>query len=303
MNKTQILQALTVAFRKEFSDGLKHREPTFNKVAMVIPSTTAVNTYAWLSAFPKMREWVGERQIKKLGKQAMSISNKLFESTVSVPRTDIEDDQVGIYRSIMKQAGVAAAELPDDLVWPLLAKGKSTLCYDGQNFFDTEHVWYAETDGTGSPTTMSNLTTGSDTSAPTWYVIDDTNVIMPLVYQERTKPEFEEKFDPAKSDKVFMEDTYLYGIRARGNAGFGLWQLAHMVEKTNLTKESLAKVVKAMKEIKGDGGIPLKINPSLLVVPPALEETAREILEQEFQNGTSNTWKGRLKLHVEYGLS
>lgn len=230
MNKTAILLALTAAFRKEFSDGLKHREPTYTKVAMVIPSTTAVNTYGWLSAFPKMKEWVGERTIKKLGKQAMSIENKLFESTVSVPRTDIEDDQVGMYRPIMKQAGVSAAELPDDLVWPLLPKGKETLCYDGQNFFDTDHVWYENVDGTGTTKNMSNLTTGIDAEAPSWYVIDDSNVLMPLVYQERVKPEFEEKFDPSKSDKVFLEDLYLYGVRARGNAGFGLWQLAHMVE-------------------------------------------------------------------------
>ena len=302
MNKTEILKALTAAFRKEFSDGLAFREPTFNKVAMTIPSTTAVNTYAWLSAFPRMKEWVGERTLKKLGKQAMSIENKLFESTVEVPRTDIEDDQVGIYRPIMKQAGVAAAELPDDLVWPLLPKGKETLCYDGQNFFDTDHAWYENADGTGAAKTMSNLTTGTDADAPNWYVIDDTNVMKPLVYQERVKPEFETKFDPSKSDKVFMEDVYLYGIRARGNAGFGLWQLAHMVEKTPLTKEALAKVVQAMKELKADGGYELKVRPTLLVVPPALEEAARVILEQTIQDGTTNIWAGRLKLHVEYGL-
>lgn len=303
MNKTEILKALTAAFRKEFSDGLKHREPTWSVVAMRIPSNTRTNTYAWLGAFPQLREWVGAREVKKMATQAMSIENKLFESTVGVARTDIEDDQVGLYRPIMRQAGVAAAELPDDLVWPLLAKGKSTLCYDGQNFFDTDHVWYENVDGTGTTHNMSNLTTGTDNEAPTWYVVDDTNVLKPLVYQERLSPEFETKFDPSKSDKVFMEDQYLYGVRARGNAGFGLWQLAHMAEKTNLTKENLAKVVQAMKEIKGDGGKTLKIRPSLLIVPPALEEKAREILEQQIQNGTTNIWAGRLKLHVEHNLA
>jgi len=299
MNKTEILKALTAAFRKEFADGLKHREPSWNKVAMLIPSTTRTNTYGWLGAFPQMREWVGERSIKKMATQVMAIENKLFESTVSIPRADIEDDQVGIYRPIMKQAGVAAAELPDNLVWALLGKGKTTLCYDGQNFFDTDHVWYANEDGTGTPTTMGNLTTGTDNDAPNWYVIDATNVVMPLIYQERTRPEFEEKFDPSKSDKVFLEDLYLYGIRARGNAGFGLWQLAHMAEKTKLNKEALAKVVATMKTIKTDGGKTLAIRPSLLVVPPALEETARELLEQTIQNGTTNIWAGRLSLHVE----
>ena len=303
MNKTAILEALTIAFRKEFAAGLKHRDPSWSVVAMKIPSTTAVNTYAWLSAFPQMREWVGERQIQNLGKEAMSISNKLYESTVGIPRTDIEDDQVGIYRPVMQQAGVAAAELPDDLVWSMLPSGKSTLGYDGQNFFDTDHPLYPNVDGTGTATMQSNLTTGAADDAPTWYIIDDSNVLKPMVWQERTAPEFETKFDPSKSDKVFMEDVYLYGIRARGNAGFGLWQLAHMVEKTALNKANLAAVVAKMKTIKADGGKTLKINPTKLIVPPALEETAREILEQTIQDGTTNIWAGRLTLHVEPNLA
>ena len=303
MNKTEILKALTIAFSKAFSEGLQHREPTWTQIAMRVPSTTAVNTYAWLSAFPQMKEWIGERKIKQMAVTPMAVENKTFESTVGIKRTDIEDDQVGIYRPIMKQAGIAASELPDDLVWPLLPLGKATLTYDGQNFFDTDHPVYAEVDGTGAATVQSNLTIGADAAALTWYIVDDTNVVMPLVFQERMAPEFETKFDPAKSDKVFMEDVYLYGIRARGNAGFGLWQLAHMAEKTNLTKENLAKVVAAMKNLKADGGKSLKITPSKLIVPPALEEAARVILEQTVQDGTTNIWAGRLKLHVEHGLS
>ena len=55
MNKTEILKALTIAFSKAFSEGLQHREPTWTQIAMRVPSTTAVNTYAWLSAFPQMK--------------------------------------------------------------------------------------------------------------------------------------------------------------------------------------------------------------------------------------------------------
>ena len=241
---------------------------------------------------------MGERQIQKMQAQGMSIENKTYESTVSIPRTDIEDDQVGLFRPMVQQAGQSAAELPDDLVFGLLKAGKTTLCYDGQNFFDTDHPVYANVDGTGATTNQKNITTGSDSSAPTFYIFDTTNSIKPLIWQERTKPEIETKFDPSKSEKVFMEDVYLWGVRARGAAGFGFWQLAHRVEQTEFTAENIMAVLAEMQSLKGDGGKLLNIRPNVIVVPPSLEFKARQICEGELINGTTNILKGRLKVVV-----
>ena len=234
MNKAAILAALTAAFRKEFQSGLDSVKPDYPAIAMTIPSTTSTNTYAWLGKFPQMREWVGSRQIKKMSNQAMSLENKKFEATVGVARTDIEDDQVGMYRPMMAAMGESAAALPDTLVWGLLKKGKTTIGYDGQYFFDVDHPVFENHDGTGQNTPYSNLTTGTDNDAPTFYVVDDTKTLKPLIFQNRTETEFETKFDPSKSDRVFMEDEYLYGSRRRCNAGFGLWQLMHMAEKNRV---------------------------------------------------------------------
>ena len=55
--------------------------------------------------------------------------------------------------------------------------------------------------------------------------------------------------------------------------------------------------------IKGDKGKSLKLVPDLLVVPPALEETARLILEADQIDGTTNVLKGTAKLHVEPALA
>ena len=298
MQHAAILAALTAAFRKEFQSGLDSVKPDYPAIAMTIPSTTSTNTYAWLGKFPQMREWVGSRQIKKMSNQAMSLENKKFEATVGVARTDIEDDQVGMYRPMMAAMGESAAALPDTLVWGLLKKGKTTIGYDGQYFFDVDHPVFENHDGTGQNTPYSNLTTGTDNDAPTFYVVDDTKTLKPLIFQNRTETEFETKFDPSKSDRVFMEDEYLYGSRRRCNAGFGLWQLMHMAEKTALTRENLAKIIVQMQKTKADGGYVLGIKPSLLVVPPELEDKARELLEADKINGTTNTFKGRLKLHV-----
>ncbi|HGO8142990.1 TPA: Mu-like prophage major head subunit gpT family protein [Neisseria meningitidis] len=185
MDKSAILTAITAAFRKEFQTGLESVKPDYTAVAMTIPSNTATNTYAWLGKFPQMREWVGSRQIEKMNKQAMSLDNKKFEATVGVARTDIEDDQVGMYRPMMAAMGESAAALPDTLVWGLLKKGKTTVGYDGQYFFDTDHPVYEKSDGTGQNTPHSNLTTGTDNDAPTFYVVDDTKTLKPLIFQNR----------------------------------------------------------------------------------------------------------------------
>nr|WP_304528854.1 Mu-like prophage major head subunit gpT family protein [Neisseria sp. N177_16] len=76
MDKAAILTAITAAFRKEFQTGIESVKPSYQTIAMTVPSTTAINTYGWLGKFPKMREWVGERQIEKMATEAMSIANK-----------------------------------------------------------------------------------------------------------------------------------------------------------------------------------------------------------------------------------
>ncbi|MCK3654908.1 head protein [Pasteurellaceae bacterium Macca] len=296
--KSEVLKALDAAFRKEFSNGLAHIEPQYKKLAMTIGSNTKVNTYGFLSAFPQMQEWVGKRTIKAMQAQGFSIENKKFEATVGVPRTDIEDDQVGLFRPMMAQMGQSASELPDQLIFALLKTGETTLCYDGQAFFDTDHPFYTDVEGKTAGTPQVNITTGTDADAPAWYVFDDKNVIKPLIFQERTKPEFEAKFDPSKSDTVFMEDQYLWGSRYRCAAGFGFWQLAHKAKKTKLNTANLMKVLEKMTTLKADGGAYLNIRPSVLLVPPSLEHTARELVQADQINGTSNVLKGRLEVMV-----
>ena len=296
--KSEVLKAIETQFKKDFVAGLNLIKPQWDLIAMKVSSNTKVNTYGFLGQFPKMVEWVSRRQRKAMQAQGTSIENKLYESTVGVPRTDIEDDQVGLFRPMVQQAAQSAAELPDDLVFGLLKTGKTTLCYDGQYFFDTYHPVYQNVDGTGSTTNQSNITTGATSSAPVFYLFDTSNVIKPLIWQERTAPEIETKFDPSKSDTVFNEDIYEWGVRARGAAGFGFWQLAHRVEQTELTAENLMPILAQMKSLKGDGDKLLNIRPNVIVVPPALEYKARQLFEAEQINGTSNILKGVLKVVV-----
>lgn len=136
-----------VGLKSIFNNAFGQAPSNWKKVAMLVPSTTSENDYSWLSNFPKMREWIGEKVVKSLAAFNYTVKNKDFEATVEVDRNDIEDDNLGIYGPQAQMAGVSAAELPDDLVFKLLAAGFTTKCYDGQYFIDTDHPVKQE-DGT-----------------------------------------------------------------------------------------------------------------------------------------------------------
>jgi phage major head subunit gpT-like protein len=58
-----------------------------------------------------------------------------------------------------------------------------------------------------------------------------------------------------------------------------------------------------MRGFKNGKGRSLGLVPDLLVVPPALEGKAREILVAEYINGTKNTMQGTAEIHVEPRLT
>lgn len=66
-----------------------------------------------------------------------------------------------------------------------------------------------------------------------------------------------------------------------------------------LTPESYKKARAMMMNFKNGKGRSLGLVPDLLVVPPALEAAARDILVADFVNGTKNTMQGTAEIHVE----
>lgn len=133
---TGVFTNLKTTFNKAFEGA----PSVWAETAMLVPSSAAQNMYAWLDRFPKMREWIGDKVVKALGAQAYTIVNKEWEATVSVLRKDIETDQLGIYGPMAQDAGFSAKQWPDELVAALKNGAFTALCYDGQYFYDTDHL-------------------------------------------------------------------------------------------------------------------------------------------------------------------
>ena len=284
-----ILTAINTAFNLIFASAFSAAAPTWNKIAEKVNSTTSIETYTWLNQIPGMKLWVGERNIKRLEQEAYTLKNDKFESTVAVQREAIEDDQLGTYKMAISGMAGAAAEHPDELVYKALALGFEKPCFDGQNFFDADHPVRKD----GEEVSVSNV---QDGAGPAWYLLCTNKPVKPLIYQERIAPELIIHDDPESSDAVFMKDEFLYGTRSRGTAGYTYWQLA-FGSKQPLTKANFEAARKAMMEFFGDEGRPLNIVPNMLVIPPALETAAEEILVVErLDNGKTNPNKGKAEI-------
>lgn len=280
------LSAIYKGFKTVFNEAFEAAKPQHERVAMVVPSAVREESYAWLGAFPKMREWVGDRHVKNLSLQSYSIKNKDWEATIEVDRNDIEDDGAAVYKPMMSELGRAAAMHPDELVFGLFAQGFTTACYDGQYFFDTDHPV-----GSG---TASNHGGGAGTA---WYLLDASRAIKPFIFQSRRSIEFVSK-DRPDDESVFMRKKFIYGVDRRDNAGFGLWQMAY-ASKQALDAANYGAARSAMMSLKDEEGRPLFIQPNLLVVPPSLESAAREILINERDAaGNANKWHASAELLV-----
>lgn len=291
-----LLSGLRTGFNAAFKRGAGRAPGDWKQVATLVKSTNASNTYGWLGQFPKLTEWVGDRAVKSIKEYGYAITNKKYENTVGVKRTDIEDDNLGIYAPMFEEMGYAAATHPDELVFGLLGQGFSTNCYDGQFFFNTDHPVAVNPDGTGGNATVSNLinAAASPESKTPWYLLDVSRTLKPLIFQERTSPELLAITD-TRNDTVFMKDEYLYGTRYRCNVGFGFWQQAIGV-RDDLTAANFEKALGLMQSFQADGGRPLGLGTggkagTLLVVPPTLYAAARKLLTVQLVNGGgSNPW-------------
>jgi len=226
VNKASI-QAAFVALKTLFNNAFDAAPSTWDKIAMKVPSSTGSNLYAWLSAFPKMRRWVGEKHIKNLKAYTYPVENEDFEATVEVDRNHIEDDQLGIYQPQAQMAGHSAKQLPDEIVYELVNKSFTTPCYDGQYFFDTDH--------------------------------------------------------PVAGNSVSNKGT-----------------MPLSAASLDAAEASLGAALTAMQEFKDEDGRPINVLPNVLLVPPALRDTARRLVSSEkFGNGEENPYKGVVEVVVE----
>ncbi|MBB1601577.1 Mu-like prophage major head subunit gpT family protein [Variovorax sp. UMC13] len=290
------LRSLYVAFKANFQNGFGQAASQHELIATIVPSTTSSEEYGWLGQLPNMREWIGDRVVHGIANHGYTIKNKPFELTIGVPRTAIEDDQYGTFSPLFQEMGRSVAAHPDQTIFELLALGRAELGYDKVPFFSAQHPVLNEK---GKPVNVSNLDDDGGNGS-SWYVMDTSRALKPLIYQNRKSPNFVAK-DSETDDNVFDKAEFKYGTDRRGNGGFGFWQLAQASNK-ELNVENAEAAITAIGARKGDHGRPLGLRASVIVVPSTLEFKAKRLFESAtiaVAGGTeANPLANRLKVIV-----
>lgn len=141
ITKTDIPDLLLPGLRAEFALAYKSEmdHGISEKIATVINTTQPIQKYAWLGTVPPMREFVDERRPSGLASNAVSIEDKVFESTIAVDRKAIEDDQLDLIRLRIRDLAARVAAHRHQIVVEALTAGFSEDGYDGVDFFHTAH--------------------------------------------------------------------------------------------------------------------------------------------------------------------
>ena len=116
-------------------------EPYYPQKSTTFISGGRDEGYGGLGNVSGMREWLGDRIFNSLNAASFTIANKLWESSLAIEKVDIEDDRLNMYGPIFDQLGVEATFHPDELMFNLQMAGDSTVCMDGQYFYDVDHSW------------------------------------------------------------------------------------------------------------------------------------------------------------------
>jgi phage major head subunit gpT-like protein len=111
-----------------------------NDISMYFASDQSSEEYRWLGQTPAMREWVGGRHAKGFRDNGLTIVNKHYEATLEVPVRDMKRDKTGQVMTRIDELALRTNAHWASLLTTLIVNGESAVCYDGQYFFDTDHV-------------------------------------------------------------------------------------------------------------------------------------------------------------------
>jgi phage major head subunit gpT-like protein len=277
------LQELYTGFNTSFRSGLQASVPKQRGVFCYdTPITSGSKSiYPWVSQLPRVREWIGERQARRLSGLKLEITNKPFESTVRVDRDDIEDDEYGSYAPAFLGMGQEGTRWKDEFVFGALNAAFSTVCWDGQYACDTDHPVFDEN---GVQISVSNSQGGS--SAP-WFMVDHSRgVFQPMIFQ--TRRDFSlVALDRETDPNVFNQREFVYGMDGRFNVAFAFWWLIYGSKQT-LDATNFNSAYAAMLGMVTDGNKKLGVLPTHLVCGPSNRAAAKTVLAERLAGGADN---------------
>ena len=148
-------KGLKVLFLKHFAT----EGALASRLCHIENSDSDAESYDWLGQSPTMQEFLDERRSIPLSNTKYTITNKTWESTITVSRSDLADNKTGSIQMRIRQMAAAAAGHSNKLIISQLESGTTDTGYDGVAMFSNSHTARADEGGTSD-----NLLAGTGTT-------------------------------------------------------------------------------------------------------------------------------------------
>lgn len=120
-------------------------------------------------------------------------------------------------RRIVADNGVAIRIKPNLVVVPPELEAKAIELFGCEKLNGSSNPLYGRCEVLVSPDL---------TDAKSWYLLDTTRAVKPIILQINKGAEFNALDNPNHNERAFMSNEFLYGINTQDNVGYGLWSLA-----------------------------------------------------------------------------
>jgi phage major head subunit gpT-like protein len=200
----------------------------------------------------------------------------------------VEDDNLDLYLPAIQTAALQLSNWKNQQAHKVIEQNAAG--YDDVPFFSASHP--------ENGTVVSNYQAGA---GPAWYLLDVSKPVKPWLWWTKIAPKMVPKTSES-DDIVFWRDQMVWGARARGGGGYGLWQYAYK-SKAPLTPENLEAAELAMRDRVDDTGETLDAIPTVLFIPRQLRWDAARVLGPATIDGSDNLYKDLYRVIVSNRLT
>ncbi len=150
VNLKQLQKDLKVIFYQQ----LEKASVSIKSFVLKTSSDAPEEKHLFLGNSAEIKKFEGEKQHRRPSDDDFIIKNETYYDSIAIAKNDLLFGRINSYEQEARAMGQAAAEFGIDLAVDVINDGESTLCYTGQNLFDTAHQVLNET-------AWSNLMTGT----------------------------------------------------------------------------------------------------------------------------------------------
>lgn len=138
INKTN-LDFLFQQWDQRYQAAFQAQRTYWDMYATLMPSGSTQTVHSWIEQQGGLVEYAGARSVDNIVARDYTLKNKKFQKTIGLDVDRIEDDTFGVFSTSVDALGVQGGLWPDDVMTPIVENGKTSVCWDGQYFFDTDH--------------------------------------------------------------------------------------------------------------------------------------------------------------------